>query len=118
MNAREIFKDVPPKGQVLLCTTGGHRGADTFAYRICDDGVQFNVSVISAVNPREYSVRYGHEVNVDTLENAILYNEWHARRLALMKEESGVRLEDVLAGAHARSSETISAGSCDIEVEL
>jgi hypothetical protein len=31
------------------------------------------------VCPREYFVDYGEKTNVDTLEMAILYNEWRAR---------------------------------------
>ena len=82
MTAREIFKNIKPKGKILRCSKGGYRGEDTFAYCIYDDGEKYNIKVLSKFNPREYSVEYGDKTNVDTLENAILYNEWQARVIA------------------------------------
>lgn len=80
MNAREMFKGIKPNGKVLKCSKGGYDyGDNTFAYCICDDGQQYNIKVLSKVLPREYSVEYKEDGNVETLENAILYNEWQAR---------------------------------------
>lgn len=80
MTAREMFKENKPEGKVLKCSKGGYDYArNTFAYCICDDGQKYNIKVLSEVHPKEYSVGYGEETNVDTLENAILYNEWRAR---------------------------------------
>lgn len=80
MTAREMFKNIKPNGQVLKCSKGGYDyNRNTFAYCICDDGQKYNIKVLSEVLPREYSVDYGKERNVETLENAILYNEWRAR---------------------------------------
>ena len=84
MTALQIFKTTGtmiPIGKRLLCSKGGYRD-DDFAYCICDDGTKYNIKVISAVNPREYSVPYGPETTVTTLETAILYNEWRARVIA------------------------------------
>ena len=78
MRAREIFKNNKPIGKILKCSKGGYRD-NAFAYCICDDGQKYNVKVLSKVYPKEYSVEYGEEISVDTLENAILYNEWQAR---------------------------------------
>lgn len=79
MRAREMFKGIEPKGKILRCSKGRYDSCDQFAYCICDDGERYNIKVLSKVNPREYFVEYGPETNVDTLENAILYNEWRAR---------------------------------------
>lgn len=84
MTARQIFKEkgvMAPIGKVLLFSKGGYKD-DSFAYCICDDSTKYNIKVLSAVNPREYSVPYGPETTVETLETAILYNEWHARVIA------------------------------------
>lgn len=84
MTARQVFKTkgvMAPIGKVLVFSKGGYRD-DNFAYCICDDGKQYNIKVLSAVNPREYSVSYGPKTTIETLENAILYNEWHARVVA------------------------------------
>ena len=81
MTAKEMFKGNEPNGKVLKRSKGGYRD-DTFAYCICDDGQKYNVKVLSEVNPREYSVGYGKETNTETLENAILYNEWQSRVIA------------------------------------
>ena len=89
MIARELFKGAKPNGKVLKCSKGGYSYDDSFAYCICDDGEKYNIKVLSAVNPREYSVGYGPETNVDTLENAILYNEWRARVVS-KKQRSAV----------------------------
>ena len=89
MTALQIFKSTNtmiPKGTRLLCSKGGYRDNE-FAYCICDDGTQYNVKVISAVNPREYSVPYGPETTAHTLENAILYNEYVARVVASRKKQ-------------------------------
>lgn len=83
ISAREMFRGQVPNGKVLKCSKGKYDyGRNEFAYCICDDGTQYNVKVLSAVLPRTYSVPYGPETNVDTLENAILYNEWKARVIA------------------------------------
>ena len=83
MTAREMFKEDKPNGKVLKCSKGGYDYArNTFAYCICDDGQRYNIKVLSEVHPREYSVDYNKETNVDTLEMAILYNEWRARVIA------------------------------------
>lgn len=83
MTAKQMFKDRFPAGKVLLCSKGQYDfGRNEFAYCICDDGTKYNVKVMSAVNPREYSVPYGPETTVETLETAILYNEWRARVIA------------------------------------
>lgn len=86
MTAREMFKGITPNGKVLKCSKGGYDyGLNTFAYRICDDGERYNIKVLSDVLPREYSVEYSKKISVDSLENAILYNEWRARSIANMK---------------------------------
>jgi hypothetical protein len=83
MKAREIFKGNYPKGKICKCSKGGYDyGMNTFAYCICDDGQKYNIKVLSDIHPREYSVDYDEETNVDTLELAILYNEWRARVVA------------------------------------
>lgn len=84
MTAKQMFNNTTiPVGKVVLCSKGrSDYGRDEFAYCVCDDGTQYNIKVISAVNPREYSVPYGPDVTVKTLENAILYNEWRARIIA------------------------------------
>lgn len=88
MTARQMFKGQYPAGKVLLCSKGRYDyGRDEFAYCICDDGTQYLVKVFSAVHPREYSVPYGDDITVETLENAILYNEWRARVMASRREE-------------------------------
>jgi hypothetical protein len=80
MTAREMFKENKPNGKVLKCSKGGYDyGRNAFAYCICDDGQRYNIKVLSEVCPREYFVDYGEKTNVDTLEMAILYNEWRAR---------------------------------------
>ena len=80
MTAREMFKEIKPNEKILKCSKGGYDfGRNTFAYCICDDGQKYNVKVLSEVLPREYSVEYGKDTSVDTLENAIHYNEWRAR---------------------------------------
>lgn len=80
MTARQMLKGKYPSGKILLCSKGRYDfGRDEFAYCICDDGTQYNIKVLSAVHPREYSVPYGAEITVKTLEMAILYNEWRAR---------------------------------------
>lgn len=87
MTALQIFKStgtMVPRGVRLLASKGGYRD-DNFAYCICDDGTQYNIKVISAVNPREYSVPYGPQTTVETMETAILYNEWRARSIANRK---------------------------------
>lgn len=83
MTARKMFiNNKKPKGKMLKCSKGGYDyGRSTFAYMIADDGKQYNIIVQSQVNPREYSVQYGENTTVETLENAILYNEWVARRI-------------------------------------
>ena len=87
MTAREMFKGIKPNGKVLMCSKGGYDyGRNTFAYCICDDGQRYNIKVLSELNPKEYSVEYGKDTSVDTLENAILYNEWRARVIANKKE--------------------------------
>lgn len=94
MTALQIFKNngiMIPRGVRLLCSKGGYRG-DDFAYCICDDGTQYNIKVISAVNPREYSVPYGPETTAHTLENAILYNEWRARVIAARTQSTNPSL--------------------------
>lgn len=86
MTARQIFKEkgvTPPIGKVKVFSKGGYRD-NHLAYCICDDGTKFNIKVLSAVNPREYSVAYGENVTVTSLEIAILYNEWTARVRASM----------------------------------
>jgi hypothetical protein len=91
MTALQIFKStgtMVPIGKRLLTSKGGYRD-DDFAYCICDDGTQYNIKVISAVNPREYSVPYSPETTVTTLESAILYNEWRARVIASKKSQGG-----------------------------
>ena len=80
MTAREMLKGKKPKGKILKCSKGGYRD-NTFAYYICDDGEKYNIVVLSKVNPREYSVNYNEKTNVETLETAILYNEWKARTI-------------------------------------
>ena len=83
MTARQIFKTngiMAPIGKPVLFSKGGYKD-DTFAYCIAICGEQYNVKVISAVNPREYSVPNGFDTTVETIENAILYNEWQARTL-------------------------------------
>jgi hypothetical protein len=88
MTAREMFKENKPKGKILKCSKGRYDNArNTFAYCICDDGQKYNIKVLSDVHPREYSVDYGEKTNVDTLENAILYNEWRARVIANKNDE-------------------------------
>lgn len=90
ISARQMFRGQIPSGKVLKCSKGGYDyGRNEFAYCICDDGTQYNVKVLSAVNPREYSVPYGSETNVHTLENAILYNEWRARAMEPQPVEKG-----------------------------
>ena len=85
MTARTMFKGIRPNGKTLKCSKGGYDFDDSFAYCICDDGEKYNIKVISRVNPREYSVEYSPETTVDTLEMAILYNEWRARVIANKK---------------------------------
>ena len=88
MNARQMFKDIPVQGKVLRCSKGGYDyGLNTFAYRICDDGKQYRVTVLSDVLPREYSVPYSGETTLETLENAVLYNEWRARVMKVKQEK-------------------------------
>jgi hypothetical protein len=83
-----MFKDFTPEGKVVKCSKGGYDfGMDTFAYRICDDGEKYNIMVQSDVNPRMYSVPYGDEVTIESLETAILYNEWRARVWEGMEKE-------------------------------
>lgn len=90
MTARQMFKGNTPAGKILRCSKGGYDfGRNEFAYVITDDGKQYNVKVISAVNPREYSVPYGPETTVETLENAILYNEYVARNKHAMRAAKG-----------------------------
>lgn len=90
MTARQMFKNIPLEGKVLLCSKGGYDyGLNTFAYRISDDGTRYNITVISDVNPRKYSVPYGAQTTVQSLENAILYNEWRARVVANAKLRKG-----------------------------
>lgn len=87
MTALQIFKStgtMVPCGVRLLTSKGGYKD-NNFAYCICDDGTQYNIKVISAVNPREYSVPYGPQTTVETMETAILYNEWRARSIANRK---------------------------------
>ena len=99
MTALQIFKTtgtMVPRGKRLLTSKGGYRD-DDFAYCICDDGTQYNIKVISAVNPREYSVPYGPETSVHTLENAILYNEWRARVIAARNQNATPALTPQLA---------------------
>ena len=100
MTALQIFKNTGtmiPRGVRLLCSKGGYRDND-FAYCICDDGTQYNIKVISAVNPREYSVPYGPETTALTLENAILYNEWRARVIASRTQNTNVTMAPQLTG--------------------
>lgn len=78
MTAREMFNGIKPDGKILKCSKGGYRD-NTFAYCICDDGQKYNVKILSEVLPREYSVEYGKDTSLCTLENAILYNEWVSR---------------------------------------
>ena len=80
MTARKMFKNNKPNGKILKCSKGGYdyKGCK-FAYCICDDGQKYNIKILSEVLPREYSVNYGPDVTIDSLENAILYNEWKAR---------------------------------------
>ncbi len=86
MTARQMFKGKMPVGKILKCSKGGYDyGRNEFAYCIADDGAQYNIKVLSAVNPREYSVPYGSETTVETLETAIHYNEWRARVIASRK---------------------------------
>ncbi len=90
MTARQVFKNkgaMAPIGKVLLFSKGGYKD-DEFAYCIADDGTQYNIKVLSAVNPREYSVPYGPETSAHTLENAILYNEWRARVIAARSQNT------------------------------
>lgn len=87
MTAKEMFKGIKPDGKILKCSKGGYDfGRNTFAYCICDDGKRYNVKVLSEIHPKEYSVEYGNDINVDSLENAILYNEWRARVITSKKE--------------------------------
>jgi hypothetical protein len=87
ITAKQMFKGLTPEGKVLRCSKGGYDyGQDTFAYRICDNGERYNIVVLSDVQPRTYSVPYGDDVTVETLENAILYNEWKARVWAAREE--------------------------------
>lgn len=110
MNARQMFKNIAPEGKVLLCSKGGYDfGRDTFAYRISDDGKQYNITVLSEVNPRKYSVPYGEETTLETLETAIHYNEWQARRLAVMKDKEP-SLADRLADATMRAGGSVDKG--------
>lgn len=78
MTARQLFSGKLPIGTMLVCSKGGYR-SDDFAYCITDDGTKYNIVVLSKVNPRKYSVPHGPSTTTETLENAILYNEWHAR---------------------------------------
>lgn len=88
MTARQMLKGQFPDGKVLLCSKGGYDyGGDEFAYCICDDGTQYLVKVLSAVHPREYSVPYADNTTVETMELAILYNEWRARVIADRRRE-------------------------------
>ena len=83
MTARQIFKAngiMAPRGVIVRFSKGGYKD-DSFAYCIAVCSDQYNVTVISAVNPREYSVPNGFDTTVETIENAILYNEWQARTL-------------------------------------
>lgn len=90
MTARQMFRNQTPAGTVLRCAKGCYR-SDDFAYCICDDGNQYNIKVLSAVNPREYSVPYGPDTTVETLANAIFYNEWRARVIA-NNQKGGISL--------------------------
>lgn len=92
MTAREIFKGVAVKGDVLIVSKGGYRG--NFAYRISRsfDKKNYIVEVISDVNPREYTVPTDPSTTYETLkqalepiETAILYNEWRARTWEIEK---------------------------------
>ena len=90
MTAREMFKGIKPNGKVLKCSKGGYDfGRNTFAYCICDDGQKYNVKILSEVLPREYSVEYGKDTSVDTLESAILYNEWASRVMERKRRGEG-----------------------------
>ena len=92
MNAREMFKGIKPKGKIVKCSKGGYDyGRNTFAYCICDDGEKFNIKVLSEVNPREYSVEYGEETTLVTMESEIHYKEWYARNLERLKEEKELK---------------------------
>lgn len=87
MTAKQMFNNHFPAGTILKCSKGQYDfGRNEFAYCICDDGAKYNVKVMSAVNPREYSVPYGSETTVETMETAILYNEWRARIIANRKK--------------------------------
>lgn len=93
MTAKQMFNNKTPAGKVVLCAKGRYDyGRDEFAYCICDDGTQYNVKVISAVLPREYSVPYGPETTVETMKTAILYNEWRARKIANRSVIQGGRI--------------------------
>jgi hypothetical protein len=78
MTARELFKNIPHKGKIIKLSKGGYRDAN-FGYRIVDTGKEYQVTVLSDIHPKEYTVPYGPETNATTLETAILYNEWRAR---------------------------------------
>lgn len=79
MTAREIFKTMGVKGKVLKQSKGGYRNSDDFAYSISRDDKNYHIIVLSKVNPRTYSVEIKDGTTVETLENAILYNEYVAR---------------------------------------
>lgn len=97
MTAKEMFKNIKPNGKVLKCSKGGYDfGKNTFAYCICDDGQKYNIKVLSELNPRKYSVEYAVDTNVDTLEMAILYNEWKARVAANMRNGWGLNASETL----------------------
>lgn len=81
MKALEIFKtnNKTVNGKILSCSKGGYKD-DTFAYCISQVEDTLNVVVISAVNPREYTVeKPAGKVNLQDIITAILYNEWKAR---------------------------------------
>lgn len=90
-----IFYDVPKAtGKLVLISNGGYtKGNGTkmlphFGYRIYWDSKagQYNCQVISQVRNilfgeylKQYSVAQCEHTSLDTVENAILYNEYHNR---------------------------------------
>lgn len=87
MTAKELFKNrkADIKGKILKQSKGGYRNSDDFAYSISKDNENYYIIVLSKVNPRSYSVKIKEGTTVQTLENAILYNEYVARTLANKK---------------------------------
>ena len=94
---KKLFENIPKAcGKLVAISNGGYvTGNGTkmrphFGYRVYWDsrGGQFNCQVYSQVREiasgekmKEYSVVQGKDTNLETIINAILYNEYRVRNL-------------------------------------